>query len=73
MVLGAIRESLTSALHLVFWLAALVMLGGVVGSLVWREVPMRRAAPRRSQSEPELMSASAAVGALVEEEAATRT
>jgi EmrB/QacA subfamily drug resistance transporter len=45
LVLGAIRDSLASALHLVFFIGACVMLAGLVGSLIWREVPMRRARP----------------------------
>jgi EmrB/QacA subfamily drug resistance transporter len=46
LLVGAIRDSLASALHLVFLLGGCVMLAGLVGSLIWREVPMRRA--RRS-------------------------
>lgn len=42
LVLNAIRDSLGSALHLVFVVCACVMLFGLVGSLVWREIPMRR-------------------------------
>jgi EmrB/QacA subfamily drug resistance transporter len=42
LVLSAIRESLGSALHLVFLMAAGVMLCGLIGSLIWREIPMRR-------------------------------
>jgi hypothetical protein len=45
LVLAAIRDSLASALHLVFFIGACVMLAGLVGSLIWREVPMRRARP----------------------------
>jgi EmrB/QacA subfamily drug resistance transporter len=41
-VLSAIHDSLGSALHLVFLLGAAVMLCGFVGSVIWREVPMRR-------------------------------
>jgi EmrB/QacA subfamily drug resistance transporter len=41
LVLAAIRGSLDSALHLVFLICALLMAGGLIGSLVWREVPMR--------------------------------
>jgi len=41
-VLRAIQASLGSALHLVFLIGAGVMLFGLVGSLVWREIPMRR-------------------------------
>jgi hypothetical protein len=42
LVLNAIRDNLGSALHLVFVLCACAMLVGLVGSLVWREIPMRR-------------------------------
>lgn len=42
LVLAAIRDGLSGALHWVFALGALVMLVGLVGSIVWREVPMRR-------------------------------
>ncbi|HEX8969703.1 MAG TPA: MDR family MFS transporter [Chloroflexota bacterium] len=42
LVLEAIRASLGQALHWVFLLAAAVMLCGLVGSLLWREAPMRR-------------------------------
>ncbi|MBV9892858.1 MAG: MFS transporter [Chloroflexi bacterium] len=45
-VLAAIRNSLGSALHLVFFIGAGVMLFGFVGSLIWREVPMRRVPAR---------------------------
>jgi hypothetical protein len=48
LVLAAIRDSLASALHFVFLIGAGVMLLGFVGSLVWREVPMRRA-PSKAQ------------------------
>jgi MFS family permease len=42
LVLGAIRDSLASALHLVFFIGACVMLVALVSSIVWREIPMRR-------------------------------
>ena len=42
LVLGAIRNSLGSALHLVFFIGACVMLVGFISSIVWREIPMRR-------------------------------
>jgi MFS family permease len=42
LVINAIRGSLDAALHLVFFIGACVMVLGLVGSLVWREVPMRR-------------------------------
>jgi EmrB/QacA subfamily drug resistance transporter len=47
LVLTAIRASLGSALHLVFLIGALLMTAGLVGSVLWREVPMgyRRSAP----------------------------
>lgn len=41
LVLTAIRESLGSALHVVFLICALLMIAGLIGSLLWREVPMR--------------------------------
>lgn len=41
-VLNAIRLGLSGALHWVFLGAALVGLCGLVGSVVWREIPMRR-------------------------------
>jgi hypothetical protein len=44
LVVSAIRESLGSALHVVFLLGAAVMLTGFVSSIIWREVPMRRGA-----------------------------
>jgi len=43
-VLRAIQDSLASALHLVFFIGALVMLCGFVGSIIWREIPMRSSA-----------------------------
>jgi MFS family permease len=52
LVLAAIRDSLGSALHLVFLLGALVTLAGLIGSIVWREVPMRRVS-RSSPGVPE--------------------
>jgi len=42
LVLNAIRDSLSSSLHLVFFIGAGVMLVGFVSSIVWREIPMRR-------------------------------
>jgi EmrB/QacA subfamily drug resistance transporter len=41
LVLNAIRDSLGSALHVVFVIGACVMLVGFLSSIVWREVPMR--------------------------------
>ena len=41
-VLAAIRIGLADSIHWVFAAAALVALGGVIGSVIWREVPMRR-------------------------------
>ena len=38
----AIRDALAGALHWVFAAGALVSLTGLIGSLVWHEVPMRR-------------------------------
>jgi len=52
-VLKAIQDSLGSALHLVFFIGALVMLCGFVGSIVWREIPMRRVSrPSATLREP---------------------
>jgi MFS family permease len=45
LVLAAIRDSLAASLHLVFLIGACVMVMGLIGSVVWREVPMRRRAP----------------------------
>jgi hypothetical protein len=42
LVLGAIRSGLGGALHWVFAAGALMMLAGLVGSAVWREIPVRR-------------------------------
>ena len=42
LVLKAIQDSLASALHLVFFIGALVMVCGLIASIVWREIPMRR-------------------------------
>ena len=42
LVLNAIRNSLGSALHLVFALCACLMLCGLLGSVVWRDIPLRR-------------------------------
>jgi len=42
LVLGAIRTGLAGALHWVFAAGALMMLIGLVGSAVWREIPVRR-------------------------------
>jgi EmrB/QacA subfamily drug resistance transporter len=41
-VLSAIRQGLTNALHWVFLASAGVTLAGLIGSLIWRDVPMRR-------------------------------
>jgi len=38
----AIRAALAGALHWVFGAAAVISLFGLAGSLVWREIPMRR-------------------------------
>jgi EmrB/QacA subfamily drug resistance transporter len=51
LVLAAIRDSLAASLHLVFLIGAGVMLMGLIGSVVWREVPMRRRAPSASTAE----------------------
>jgi hypothetical protein len=52
-VLAAIREGLSGALHWVFVGAALVALLGLVGSIVWREIPMRRSHTlQRREDEP---------------------
>jgi hypothetical protein len=56
LVLSAIRDSLASALHLVFLICAVIMLVGLVGSIIWREVPMRR----MMRSSPGVPEASAA-------------
>jgi EmrB/QacA subfamily drug resistance transporter len=42
LVLSGVRLGLAGALHWVFGAAALMMVGGLLGSIVWREVPMRR-------------------------------
>ncbi len=41
-VVAAIRNSLGDAVHLVFAIGAAVMLVGLLASIVWREIPMRR-------------------------------
>jgi EmrB/QacA subfamily drug resistance transporter len=41
-VLAAIQDSLAAALHEVFLIGAVVMVFGLIGSLVWHEVPMRK-------------------------------
>src|SRR5262249_12723944 len=51
LVVNAIRDSLGSALHLVFLLGAAVMLTGFFSSIIWREVPMRRSAGARSSAD----------------------
>jgi EmrB/QacA subfamily drug resistance transporter len=43
LVLRFDTDGLEGALHWVFAAAAVVSLGGLLGSLVWREIPMRRA------------------------------
>ena len=43
-VQSAIRLGLADSIHWVFGAAALVALSGLIGSVVWREVPMRRSA-----------------------------
>jgi hypothetical protein len=45
LVLGAIRIGLAGALHWVFAAGALVMLGGLIGSLLWTELPIGRERP----------------------------
>jgi EmrB/QacA subfamily drug resistance transporter len=42
LMLKAIQDSLASALHLVFFIGALVMVCGLIGSILWKEIPMRR-------------------------------
>jgi MFS family permease len=49
LVLEAIRTGLAGALHWVFAAAALVSVVGLVGSLLWRDIPMRRARASRDQ------------------------
>jgi MFS family permease len=44
-VLRSIQDSLGAALHLVFFIGAVVMLCGLIGSIFWREIPMRRIQP----------------------------
>jgi EmrB/QacA subfamily drug resistance transporter len=41
LMLAAIRASLASALDLVFLICAGLMMAGLIGSVLWREVPMR--------------------------------
>jgi hypothetical protein len=50
LVLRSIQDSLGAALHLVFFIGALVMLGGLVGSIIWREIPMRRVSRSSSRA-----------------------
>jgi Major Facilitator Superfamily len=45
-VLNAVRGGLAGALHWVFAAAAVVSLFGLLGSVVWREIPMRRSSAR---------------------------
>src|SRR5207248_9073477 len=59
LVLNAIRDSLASALHVGFLLCACVMLIGLIGSLVWREIPMRRV--QQSAVRPPIVSSGAPV------------
>jgi EmrB/QacA subfamily drug resistance transporter len=42
-VLASIQDSLAAALHEVFFIGAVVMVFGLIGSIVWREIPMRMA------------------------------
>jgi hypothetical protein len=44
-VLASIQNSLADALHVVFFIGATVMLCGLIGSIFWREIPMRRIQP----------------------------
>jgi MFS family permease len=48
-VLLSIQDSLGGALHLVFFIGAVIMACGLIGSLIWREIPMRttHSAPAR--------------------------
>ncbi|MBV9543991.1 MAG: MFS transporter [Chloroflexi bacterium] len=50
-VLAAIRVGLSGALHWVFLAGASVALMGLVGSLVWREIPMRGSRTLRPQED----------------------
>jgi EmrB/QacA subfamily drug resistance transporter len=59
LVLTAIRGSLGSALHLVFLISALLMLAGLIGSVLWREVPMRH---RRSPAASTVSQGTTAAG-----------
>ena len=55
LVLRSIQDSLAAALHTVFFIGAAVMVCGLIGSIVWREIPMRRttqSAPSRSSLQP---------------------
>jgi EmrB/QacA subfamily drug resistance transporter len=54
LVLNAIRDSLGSALHLLFVLGAVLMLAGLGSSIVWREIPMRRVP--KPQTQPAALS-----------------
>ncbi len=40
-VLLSIQDSLAAALHEVFFIGAMVMVVGLIGSILWREIPMR--------------------------------
>jgi EmrB/QacA subfamily drug resistance transporter len=51
LVLAAVRVGLAGALQWVFAAGALVMVGGLVASLVWREVPIRRGKPGQPVAE----------------------
>jgi EmrB/QacA subfamily drug resistance transporter len=53
-VLGSIQDSLAGALHLVFFIGAVVMLCGLIGSIVWREIPMRRVSRPAAVEEPDV-------------------
>jgi hypothetical protein len=44
LILRAQPDGLSGALDWVFTAGALVMAGGLIGSLIWREIPLRRAA-----------------------------
>jgi hypothetical protein len=70
LVLGAIRSGLAGALHWVFAAGALMMLVGLVGSLVWREVPMRRSARSSRPSPAEAPPREAAAHAAAQHDAA---
>jgi EmrB/QacA subfamily drug resistance transporter len=53
-VLRSIQDSLAGALHLVFFIGAVVMLCGLIGSIVWREIPMRRVSRPVAVEEPDV-------------------